>query len=169
MDSTDRNTYVELRFSPSWELISDVRRFVDVFLQRTLASPDAASRVALAAHELLENATKYSVDGEAGLRLEVQRAARPRLLIAVSNRAGSEETMRLQERFAEMDKEPDAFSYYQQLIRAARGRRDRAGLGLARIRAEAEMELECHVEGDRVEIHGVTEALDAATETRSES
>lgn len=169
MTMSDGNTYVALRFAPSWELISDVRRFVDIFLRRTLASPDAASRVALAAHELLENATKYSIDGEVALHLEVRRADTPYLTITVGNRANEDEIERLEARFGEMNKQEDAFLHYQELIRAARGRSVRAGLGLARIRAEAEMDLSCRIEEGRVEIVGTTEVSDAGGETRSES
>jgi hypothetical protein len=158
MAKDETTVYVELRFSPSWALISDVRRFVDVFFRRTLEDSDAASRVALAAHELLENATKYSVDGEARLRLEVEPAEpTPRLSIHVSNRTNPDEIERLEKRFAAMTEEPDAFRYYQQLLRSARGRRDRAGLGLARIQAEADVALSLEVEGDIVHIRGRTQ------------
>ncbi len=50
--------YIELRFSPSPELIPVVRRFVSAFYERLLSQADAASRLALATHELLENTCK---------------------------------------------------------------------------------------------------------------
>jgi hypothetical protein len=131
---------------------------VDVFLRRTLEDPDVASRIALAAHELLENATKYSVDGEARLRLEVEQSEpAPRLSIHVSNRSSPEEIGQLQQRFEAMTEQPDAFRCYQKLLRLARGRHDRAGLGLARIQAEADVALSMEIEGDIVHIRGCTQ------------
>lgn len=49
---------VELTFAPSLELIPVVRRFVSAFYEELLSHADAASRLALATHELLENTVK---------------------------------------------------------------------------------------------------------------
>jgi hypothetical protein len=149
------NSYVEINFSPSWQLISDVRRFVSVFYLRTLNEPDVAGRVALAAHELLENATKYSRDGEAKLRLEVSTKESGHIVgISIVNRACPKEIERLKQYFASMQEEDDTFAFYQKLIQSARGRDDRAGLGLARIQAEAEIKLRLTVDGEMVKIQG---------------
>src|SRR3954463_920520 len=63
--------FCEISFEKRPELVSIVRRFVTDFYDRTLANPDATSRVALATHELLENAVKYSRDGRAKVRIQV--------------------------------------------------------------------------------------------------
>ena len=149
--------YVELSFAPSWDLISDVRRFVSVFYQRMLDESDAASRVALAVHELLENATKYSTDGVVQMRLEVADGEPPTTLrVSVKNRAHVQEIERLQQQFALMEAGGEPMAYYQQLMRTRAAERDRAGLGLARIQAEAEMRLRYEVQQDWVSIQGVT-------------
>jgi hypothetical protein len=157
-DEVRKNTYMEIHFAPSWELISDVRRFVSVFYNRTLGEPDAAGRIALAAHELLENAAKYSSDGDARLRMEVTRGGPPHTMrIAISNRATQDEIERLKQSFSRMAEDKDPFTYYQRLIRSSRGRKERAGLGLARIQAEAEILLDLSIDGDMVSIQGSTQ------------
>ena len=157
-DEARKETYMEIQFAPSWELISDVRRFVSVFYNRTLGEPDAAGRIALAAHELLENAAKYSSDGEARLRMEASRGGPPYTMrIAISNRASPDEIDRLKQVFGKMSEDKDPFTYYQRLIRSSRGRKERAGLGLARIQAEAEILLDLSIDGDMVIIQGSTQ------------
>ena len=61
--------FCELSFEKRPELVSIVRRFVSDFYDRTLADPDATSRVALATHELLENAVEESLRRRTGIRL----------------------------------------------------------------------------------------------------
>lgn len=164
-DLSRTRAYVELSFAPSWDLISDVRRFVSVFYERMLQQTDAASRVALAVHELLENATKYSTDGVAHMRLEVGEGEPPSaLLVRIRNRSSSEEIDQLREQFALMAAGGDPVDYYHQLIRTRALNRDRAGLGLARIQAEAEMKLGYEINDDWVSIQGVTSVGEAATE-----
>ena len=50
-----------------------VRRFVGEFYERVLGDADITSRLVVATHELLENAVRYSVDGQSGIRLGVHR------------------------------------------------------------------------------------------------
>jgi hypothetical protein len=168
-DEAKKEIYIEIKFAPSWKLISDVRRFVSVFYNRTLGEPDAAGRIALAAHELLENAAKYSSDGEARLRMEVTQGGPPHTMwMVVSNRARAEEIERLQQTFGEMKQHRDPLAYYQQLIRSSRGRMKRSGLGLARIQAEADILLDLSVEVDLVSIQGSTQ-VEQAQESSSEA
>src|SRR5947209_8429255 len=70
----DHPAYFELNFRPNVALVSVVRRFVNEFYQRFLSDPDATSRLALATHELLENAVKYSKDGETTIRIELEHS-----------------------------------------------------------------------------------------------
>src|SRR5678809_476618 len=83
--------YFELNFKPNVALVSVVRRFVTEFYQRFLSDPDGTSRVALATHELLENAVKYSKDGETTIRIEVEnpdpKTQPKQVRIVVRNRA----------------------------------------------------------------------------------
>jgi hypothetical protein len=142
----------ELRFRPSVELISLVRRFVADFYQRVLQDDDAASRLALTTHELLENAAKYSSDGEAMLCVTVDRNAGT-VLVRTTNRASSAQRDMLRACFDEIATAPDATVLYTQMLhRTAVQTSGSGGLGLARIWAESEMALNLIVEGDNVVI-----------------
>lgn len=144
-----RTPYFELTFRPNVELISDVRRFVASFYEKILGDPDATSRIALATHELLENAAKYSTDGEATIRIEVT-ATCAAIRIRLWNRTRKEHISILHERFEEMLQLSDPFVYYQCLLERTAKLKEGSGLGLARLRAEADMQLSCEIEDDRV-------------------
>src|SRR5258708_485776 len=84
----------ELTFRPSVDLITIVRRFVADFYLKVTHDEDVASRLALATHELLENAAKYSTDGTAELAMGVD----PRegtVTVRMSNRATPDQIRRL--------------------------------------------------------------------------
>ncbi len=131
--------FCELSFEKRPELVSIVRRFVTDFYDRTLADPDATSRVALATHELLENAVKYSRDGKASVRIDVSGLGeRVKVRIRTKNRANPEDAALIRQTIAEMSA-MDANVYYLGLMRKNAARTDGSGLGLARIHAEAEM------------------------------
>src|SRR5262245_22649655 len=78
----------EVFFRPNCELVSLVRRFVSEFYERILGDPDTVSRLALATHELLENAVKYSTDGATTLCISVDPKDGARFVsIRIRNRA----------------------------------------------------------------------------------
>lgn len=139
-DSGSRDLgFCELSFERRPELVSIVRRFVSEFYDRTLCDPDATSRVALATHELLENAVKYSRDGRAKVRIEVSgQGERVKVRIRTKNRGSPEDAQHIQKTIDEM-MSMDANVYYLTLMRRNASRTDGSGLGLARIHAEAEM------------------------------
>jgi hypothetical protein len=142
----------ELTFRPSVELISVVRRFVMEFYQKVLQDHDASGRLALATHELLENAAKYSTDGEAMLCVTVDRAAGT-VLVRTTNRATPGQREALRTCFEEIAAAPDAGVLYAQMLRrSAVKTTGSGGLGLARIWAESDMALNLAVDGDTVEI-----------------
>ena len=58
-----------LTVSPS--MVSPTRRIIEAKLGPVLEDEDAIFRVAMTAHELLENAAKYASDGKARLELSV--------------------------------------------------------------------------------------------------
>lgn len=143
--------FVELQFCPSPELIPIVRRFVSAFYEQLLSQPEAVSRLALAAHELLENTVKFSVDRVSSIQMEVVRHAQSiDIGIRTRNRASAEDLAAASTIVDELRGNPDPFAYYQQVIRANAKRREGSGLGLARICAEADMSLDCEVEGDEL-------------------
>jgi hypothetical protein len=145
--------FVELNFRPNVELVSIVRRFVSDFYSKLLQDEDTISRVALATHELLENAVKYSCDRESRIRVDFLADG---MVIRTWNHVAKERMPGLQAAFAEMQAEPDAFRYYQQLLVKNAKRTDGSGLGLARIRAEADMQLSLEVNDDVACIQAIT-------------
>ena len=102
--------FLEMRFSPNIEIIALRRAFVAAFYERSLFDPDTTSRVALATHELVENACKYSIGGETSLRIDLG-AGRTTVRIRLSNRTLPEHIANLQERFPRMKEVPDAAEY----------------------------------------------------------
>jgi anti-sigma regulatory factor (Ser/Thr protein kinase) len=144
-----KEPHCELSFSPNVELIAIVRRFVSAFYDLILQDKDTASRLAMATHELLENASKYASDGETTLRIEVV-AGGTGVRILLWNFAARDRIDDLAARFAEMAEAPDAAAYYQRLMERSMKMTEGSGLGLARIRAEAEMSLACRVDGERI-------------------
>jgi hypothetical protein len=152
------STRVELAFSPNIALISTVRRFVNHFFDELLTDKEASSRMALTAHELLENACKYSTDGETTIRIEVSAVGVPGRLggtvrairIRLYNRTAPGHIARLAESFEEMRASADPDTYYQKALTRAAKLCEGSGLGLARLWAEADMRLSYELEGDLV-------------------
>ena len=147
LSDDEKVAYVEVSFRPNVELISVVRRFVSDFYARMFKDADATSRVALATHELLENAVRYSWDGETRIRVEVVNPDPQSQVAAIRtwNLASPDHVQAVRNLFQEMDSNSDAFHHYQTLMRRTAKVVGGSGLGLARVRAEAEMELSFEV------------------------
>src|SRR4051794_23296170 len=144
------NPHVEVGFSPTIALISVVRAFVSDFYARVLSS-NVCEMVAMATHELLENAVKYGIDDRATLRVDVEnRELSDRVSIRIRNRSAPVNIQPLREVMARMQAEADPLAHYVALMRETAKRKHGSGLGLARIRAEAGMELSLEVDGDMV-------------------
>jgi hypothetical protein len=151
------NAYIELNFRPNVQLVSVVRRFVSEFYQGFMTNPDDTSRVALATHELLENAVKYSRDGETTIRIEVVEHETPRhVRIQLRNRAELQHIEAIREIVDGVQLAGDAHAFYQALIARQAKRKDGSGLGLARICAEGEMKITYDVQGDTLLIEAIT-------------
>lgn len=149
--------YFELNFAPNVQLVSVVRRFVTEFYQRFLSDPDGTSRVALATHELLENAVKYSKDGQTTIRIEVEQTKPKTVRIVLRNRAEPANIAAIREVLDGISQAEDAFAFYQKLIAAKAKSKEGSGLGLARICAEGEMKVTYQVfDNDTTEIQATT-------------
>jgi anti-sigma regulatory factor (Ser/Thr protein kinase) len=145
---TSDAAYMELMFRPQVELISVVRRFVGEFCGQLVGDAEWASRMALATHELLENAAKYSSTGESRLRVQIARGPSTcRLSVRTWNEALPIEIESLKQACSSVSNASNPLDHYQRRLRETLNNGARSELGLARIRAEADLALDCHVEG----------------------
>lgn len=145
--------HIDLPLTISPAIVSPTRRLLESKLAPVLDDDDAVFRVAMAAHELLENAAKYAKDGKA--RLEVQVSPRDDdalVSVAVTNNAVQEHIDNLTACFAEMKAESDAMAHYFALMRRNAKNGSISRLGLARVRAEGEMEIAVDIDGETVKV-----------------
>jgi hypothetical protein len=141
-----------LSFRPNTALVSSVRRFVAEFYDCWLP-PEMTSQVALASHELLENAVQHSSDGETEVHIEISLVGEGRTVCIRTRNAASPENLEvLRAAFAELEAATDPEAYYQQLMRATAKRTEGSGLGLARIRAETGLAMTLDVADGQVSI-----------------
>lgn len=144
------NTSVELSFRPNVPLVSLVRRFVSDFYAGIIRDPESVSALALATHELLENAVRYGASHESRIRIEVVEGVPRRVCVSTWNRAEPGHIGRVRDLIDEMRREPDAAAFYQKLMRRTARVAGQSGLGLARIRAEAGMTVSLEADGPDV-------------------
>jgi len=139
---TTNRACFELRFKPNIQMVTVVRQFVSAFYAHLLDSSDTTDRIALATHELLENAVKYSTDGETAIRIEVRdEDDPPNVTIRTWNRTGPAGRAAAVAALEASRDATDALAFYLERMAEAARRTTGSGLGLARIRAEAEMEI----------------------------
>jgi hypothetical protein len=147
---------VDLACEPDLDQVSSVREFVESYYKTVIQDDDVICRMAVAAHELLENAAKYSTGGLSHLRIRMRGGAKPVLLsVSVSNFADPARIDDLKVTIAELDSSKDAFETYQDYMSRSTLRSHGSGLGLARIRAEADMTLVLEFQGDEVCVKAV--------------
>jgi two-component sensor histidine kinase len=140
-------------FRPHVGLLTQTREFVSSFCGTFVRDPDLVYRLTIAAHELLENAIKYSADGATNIRIELRRDGdRSWVSIRAENRAEPQRIVAVRDMIRRIHEADDAFELYCKLIRASVERETGSGLGLARICAEAACELDCSVTGDRLAV-----------------
>lgn len=155
-------------------MVSVIRRFVEEMAERMGADEDLSGRVALAAHELLENVAKYADcaagnaagagdHGQGTLRLDIQdEGTGRRLVVRVDNVTAPRHVVRLRQIFRDMSAASDPHEYYFGLMNAVHGQH--GGIGLARIQAEAEMKLHVAIDGQAVSISATTDTFTVPSE-----
>jgi hypothetical protein len=149
-DGTTHEAFFELRFSPDVALVASIRRFVGDFYVRLLGNADVAQGLAMATHEMLENAVSYSYDQRSEFRISVRRGVDAAYVaLETKNRATPDRMDLVRRALDEVVGATDpAKLYLDQMRRAAKRRDGGSGLGLGRIRAEADLELAYEIDGD---------------------
>jgi hypothetical protein len=153
VDETKDGGFFELRCVPDVALVSSVRCFVTDFYGHLAGDSDIAHRLAMATHELLENAVAYSIDRRTEIRIVLRRPVAPHHEMAVDietkNRVFGDRMALVRTALDEVIAAPDPDALYRELVRRAAKRRDGgSGLGLGRIRAEADLTLSYEIMGD---------------------
>ena len=135
--------------------IPDIRRFVER-LHRWIPDRDLHSRIAMATHELFENAVKFASDKLVQLSIDVERGGTIFIRITTKNRARPSDLKELAEMRARLHEASDMMTFYIEMMR--RSPMNKAGgLGLGRVAAEAEMKLDLLLELDVVTINAELE------------
>lgn len=129
--------------------IADVRRFTERLLA-WVPDRDLRSRMAIATHELFENAIKFSDDGQTALLVEMVRLPRLQVRIVTRNRAKDSDLTALHRLDADLREATDTMALYVTLMKTAPDAR--GGLGIGRVAAEAEMKVSMSFEGNVVQI-----------------
>lgn len=147
---------IQFDYRPRVRLVANARALVKELCDDVLSDPDAASRIALTAHEMMENVVKYSAGGQSSVTVELRdRDGHAYVLVRTKNRAGPDQVERLRLVFDQIDRAADPLAFYDEaIVRSLKA--EGSGLGLARIRAEAEMSLAMSVEGDEVTLSAET-------------
>jgi hypothetical protein len=139
-----------LRMQPVWSVVDDVRRLVASFCATACPGAEQQEKLALAAHELLQNAFAHGGASDVELRLELDRSG-GRACLSVTNACDPEQIPALRALVARVQAERDPLAGYLAAMRA--NPCGRGGLGLSRIRYEGELDLGVDVRGRRVTVH----------------
>lgn len=127
--------------------VPEVRRFVER-LHEHLEHPELVARIAVATHELFENAVKFSADGRASIRIDVEPTS-GHVQITTRNRASFDDLVELRDLARKLARATDMVTFYLELMRNSPRERT-GGLGIGRVAAESEAHIELAFEDDVV-------------------
>lgn len=135
--------------APSQGMVTPLCQSLVDLCRPFLADEDAAARVRLTAHELLENIVKYSASAACDLRFELHRGpgGALRAFVQTRNVPFADNREDAERRLAALCAAPDPHEHYDAVIADSARRPAGSGLGLARIHAETEYRLSHHFEG----------------------
>lgn len=136
-DDEHRARVLTMRLEARWGFVDDIRRLVHTFCAES-ADEERGAEVALAAHELVQNAIANASSPDIELEVAVDPVARG-VRLAVSHGCEPERIERLRARLARLYLYADALQGY--LATMAENPDGHGGLGLARIRYESKLDL----------------------------
>jgi hypothetical protein len=146
-------TAVSFSLERSHSFAGKIANWIIDFCQMTIDDLETTSRLHMAAHELVENVLKYGSSPEVGLEFELERGVNESIVrLRTRNTAAPEQLREVTRRISELRAAVDPVAYYDQLIRSTAPMNGMSGLGLARIRAEAGLDVDCSVDGREVSI-----------------
>lgn len=152
-----RSRHLEISFAPDLEQVSVIRRFVEGYYESVLEDADLLGRLTVAVHELLDNAARYSADGECQLRIGITPDGdRHVLSVTVRSTAASVHLDDLKTMVGNLGDVGDPLDAYRRQLEVVSRRTGISALGLARVRGEAEMTLALDFEGRRVCVQAAT-------------
>lgn len=147
-------TTFQLRLArpPSIRMIANSRHFIQELCE-PIVGAEASSQVAMVAHELMENLTKYAGSGPVRLELEVQSHQNQHLVrITSANQASPERLAELELMLEEISSSREPRATYLRYMADSVARVEGSRLGLARIRAEGEMDIQYTLQDDEITI-----------------
>jgi hypothetical protein len=136
---------LESSLMPDATTISATRKIVDEISSQVLDDADLGWRLAMAAHELLDNARKYGCEGFVRFLLLIDGEG---VTVRVENNGGGEYGATLVRTIDEIRNAPDPWALYLEVLERAAAREEGSGLGLARISAEGGMQLYTSIDDD---------------------
>jgi hypothetical protein len=157
-EARDETIAVEIAFRPDVKRIALIRKFVTSFYGHFLADPDVPPRVAMAAHELLENCLKCTTTGEAAVRIAFENKGGGALVLRTVNPASKENATRAEAGLRAHASAADPKAHLAKLLLRRNESMTGAGVGFARIAVEADMALEARYEDGLFKITGRTPA-----------
>ena len=154
---------VSFAAAPPQGMVTSLCQSLSEACQSLLADADAAARLRLTAHELLENIVKYSALGGCSFHFRLQReGAALSAVVETRNVPAPDRRADAEERLAALSAAQDPLEHYDSIIVASAQRPAGSGLGLARIHAETEYRLSHHFEGEVLVICGSGEVWQKA-------
>jgi anti-sigma regulatory factor (Ser/Thr protein kinase) len=148
LDETDTIS-MRLRMRPPWSFIDQLRRFTEAFCASSALGEVRSGQVALAVHELTQNAVSHGGGAPIELVLEVSPPAGT-IRIALSNRCSPAAFAALAARVEHL-RGTEPLAAYVGLMRSAPPEAP-GGLGLPRVRYEGALELEASFDAQCVTV-----------------
>jgi hypothetical protein len=142
---------LEVRFASCWEVIEDTRNYLVNALAHVVRNQTRLEQIGIAAHELMENAFRYSPATDVALHVLIEDGT---IRITAENDSTPERIAELCAEIEALCAAEDALAHYQRKMEEAvnDSRDEGSGLGLARVRWEAKMSVDFRVEGTRVAV-----------------